>query len=163
MISSASFSFFVFLFCFVLDRVSKVLVLANIDDCQVVLTPYLNLCIVWNRGICWSMFSNSGEMFAIGLKIFILIVILVFFFNAIIRYLNAKNIFFDVIVLAGAISNFLDRFVYGEVLDFLDFHIGGFHWPVFNLADVFIVAGVFGMLTQILMGDENGNDKKAMF
>ena len=51
-------------------------------------------------------------------------------------------------MLAGALSNIVDRITYGAVIDFVDFHIFGYHWPTFNIADAFIVCGVLGIMIQ---------------
>ena len=74
------------------------------------------------------------------------IVILAFALYAVIQHLNKISIYFESFVIGGAISNVIDRLTHGFVIDFLDIHLGIWHWPTFNIADVFVVIGVLGVL-----------------
>ena len=51
-----------------------------------------------------------------------------------------------VLIASGAIGNAIDRIIYGKVVDFIDFHIGNFHWFIFNIADIFITFGIFFLI-----------------
>ena len=62
-----------------------------------------------------------------------------------------------IFILGGAIGNFFDRIFYKAVPDFIDFHIGNFHWFIFNVSDIFITVGVICMITLELIG-KNDND-----
>ena len=73
-------------------------------------------------------------------------VVVLALFIWLIRSSNALIIFGLTIVISGAVSNIIDRIIYGAVIDFLDFHIAGVHWPAFNLADSLIVMGVIILL-----------------
>ena len=62
------------------------------------------------------------------------------------------------LILGGALGNFYDRIVYGAVPDYIDFHVNGFHWFIFNIADIFISIGVFALI--ILEIFDNKNNEK---
>ena len=112
---------------------------------RVAITPYLDLVMVWNRGVSYGLLTQDGDL---GRWILILfgiggaILFGVWLWNTR-RLLSALSLG---LVIGGAISNVIDRLVHGAVADFFLFHAGGFEWYVFNLADVWIVAGVIGLL-----------------
>ncbi len=116
---------------------------------DVVPVPYLmahvfdffNIVFTWNPGTSFSLFRTMGEVAPM-----ILIVGTGFITGFILYYLCQRAQSYEVVPLSliagGAIGNLLDRIRFGAVIDFLDFHIGGWHWPAFNVADVCIVVGV---------------------
>lgn len=116
---------------------------------DVVPVPYLmahvfdffNIVFTWNPGTSFSLFRAMGEVAPM-----ILIVGTGFITGFILYYLYQRAQSYEVVPLAliagGAIGNLLDRIRFGAVIDFLDFHIGGWHWPAFNVADICIVVGV---------------------
>ena len=116
---------------------------------DVVPVPYLmahvfdffNIVFTWNPGTSFSLFRAMGEVAPM-----ILIVGTGFITGFILFYLFRRAQSYEVVPLAliagGAIGNLLDRIRFGAVIDFLDFHIGGWHWPAFNVADICIVVGV---------------------
>ena len=116
---------------------------------DVVPVPYLmahvldsfNIVFTWNPGTSFSLFRAMGEAAPM-----ILIVSTGFVTGFILYYLFRRAQSYEVVPLAliagGAIGNLLDRIRFGAVVDFLDFHIGGWHWPAFNVADICIVVGV---------------------
>ena len=137
-----------FLSCFLLDRASKYLILNHLSDGYKKVTNFFNLSIAWNKGVSWSFLSFDSTIGVALLTAFILCVIVIFSVYTFIRYKNGYGILFELMVLAGALSNIADRFLYGAVLDFLEFHLGTWYWPTFNLADVFVVVGVFGIIVK---------------
>jgi len=60
------------------------------------------------------------------------------------------------VIVGGALGNVIDRIVHGAVVDFLDFHLAGWHWPAFNLADTAITLGVAAILADSLFGSRRG-------
>lgn len=116
---------------------------------DVVPVPYLmahvfdffNIVFTWNPGTSFSLFRAMGEVAPM-----ILIVGTGFITGFILYYLCQRAQSYEIVPLAliagGAIGNLLDRIRFGAVIDFLDFHIGGWHWPAFNVADICIVVGV---------------------
>ena len=112
--------------------------------------PFFNIILVWNNGVSFSMFSSES---LIG-KIFL--VLLSTIITSYIIYLlkqekNKTNRFAFMLIIAGALGNIFDRIRYGAVIDFLDFYIGSYHWPAFNLADIFICSGVGLIILNTIM------------
>ena len=112
---------------------------------RVELTPYLDLVMVWNRGVSYGLFTQSGEvgrwlLIAFGILGSCLFGWWLFTTH---RLLTAISLG---LVIGGAASNVIDRILYGAVADFFLFHVGDFEWYVFNIADAWIVAGVVGLM-----------------
>ena len=148
---------------FFIDRLTKIYILnlAEVENSiDIYVTPYLNLYLVWNKGIAFGLFSLGEGMIYNFITFVIGIIILIIFFmmwqnNNIQRY-------FLILIAGGAIGNFYDRITYKAVPDFIDFHFEGSHWFVFNVADIFITIGVVSLiLFEIFyMKDENDKQKK---
>ncbi len=105
------------------------------------ITSFFNLVMAWNTGVSFSMFSNSGEymkyiLIAVALGITTL-------FSAWLWHTkkHSEGICYALII-GGALGNVIDRARFGAVIDFLDFHVMGYHWPAFNVADMAVVIGV---------------------
>ena len=142
---------------FVLDRLSKlyIIYLDKINNgSEIYQSKFLNIYLIWNEGIAFGLFSLDDNFLYNILTLIILIVIII------ILYLVATNKGFKryslIFILGGAIGNFFDRIYYKAVPDFIDFHIGNFHWFIFNVSDIFITVGVICMITLELI---NKNDK----
>ena len=101
---------------------------------------YFNLVKVWNTGVSFSMFNNHGDAGRFALCALSLTVC-AFLLHWMYREKNKLKIIALGLIIGGALGNVADRIRLGAVLDFLDFHIGGYHWPAFNLADSFICIG----------------------
>ena len=104
-------------------------------------TGFFNIVFTWNFGTAFSLFNGLGEYAPIAL-----IIMTGFIIGVILYYLFARAKRYEIVPFAliagGAIGNLIDRVRFGAVVDFLDFHIGGIHWPAFNVADICIVLGV---------------------
>ena len=132
---------------FALDRFSKIYViyLSNKNSVlEIFSSKFLNINLIWNDGIAFGLFSFDQNHFYNFLAIIILIVILVVF----VMMVKAKDLkkYSLLMIFGGAIGNVYDRIFYRAVPDFIDFHIGEFHWFIFNVADIFITAGVIFMI-----------------
>tara|TARA_B100001248_G_scaffold251815_1_gene227339 strand:- start:925 stop:1440 length:516 start_codon:yes stop_codon:yes gene_type:complete len=137
--------FVLILFC--IDRFSKIYIIdltEKTDTTLIYLTPFLNSYLIWNSGIAFGLFSLSNE---ITYNLFTLLII---FINLVVLYLafKIKDIrkFFFLLILGGSLGNLFDRLYYGSVPDFIDFHLGNFHWFIFNIADIFISIGVICLI-----------------
>ncbi|GAB2185679.1 signal peptidase II [Roseibium sp. LAB1] len=109
------------------------------------LLPVVEIVLVWNRGISYGLFqqnSDLGRWLLAGVTIAVTIGLWVWSARCQSRLLALAL----ALVIGGAIGNGIDRLAYGAVVDFVHFHVGTFSWYVFNLADVWIVAGVAGLL-----------------
>ena len=126
---------------FAADQASKLWVLAA-GGLPVEITPFFNIVLVWNRGVSFGMFGSAGPLVLAALAGAVAVVLVVWMLRSPRRFeavaLGA--------VAGGAAGNILDRLTRGAVVDFLDFHIGGWHWYAFNLADSAITVGVAMLL-----------------
>ena len=141
------FNLIIVLIIFFVDRLTKLQVINLIGDLnnqQIYLTSFLNIYLIWNEGIAFGFFSFDENHLYNFLTLFILIIIFV------ILYMISKSSGFKkyslLMVFGGALGNVFDRIMYKAVPDFVDFHVGNFHWFIFNLADVFISIGVIFMI-----------------
>jgi len=104
----------------------------------------LNIHLIWNEGIAFGLFSFNEDYIYNFLTFLILMVIIFIFFM--IRKSDLLRKYALLLVLGGALGNFFDRLIYKAVPDFIDFHVGNFHWFIFNVADIFITFGIFFMI-----------------
>ena len=109
------------------------------------LTPFLNLIVVWNRGISYGLFQQDSEIGRWGLVAISLAAALGL--SLWIRRATGRILALSLgLIVGGALGNAIDRVAYGAVFDFIHLHVGSFSWYVFNVADAAIVAGVAGLL-----------------
>lgn len=137
----------VLLLIFAIDRFSKIyIVQKNLNglSSEIKLNNFLSLDLIWNKGVAFGLFSMNSVAFYNALTILILIIILI------VLYLSFTSSGFKKIaylmITGGAIGNVYDRIFYRQVPDFIDFHVGDFHWFIFNIADIFITFGVIFMI-----------------
>ena len=132
---------------FAVDRVSKIYLL-NLSEIGIkidfYILPVLNIFLVWNTGIGFGLFSNDPNIWYHSLTLLIGVINLILLF-LIFKIKDIRKYFISV-VLGGSIGNFFDRVYYFAVPDFLDLHIGDFHWFIFNIADIFISLGIMGLI-----------------
>ena len=147
--------FFVF-FIFISDRLSKIYIinesLKNLDN-FILKSTYLNIRLIWNEGIAFGLLSFDDKLFYHSLSILILIIIFIIIYMIIKS--NGSKKFSLILILGGALGNFYDRIAYGAVPDFIDFHLNGFHWFIFNIADIFISIGVFALIILEIFDKKN--------
>ena len=144
---------------FLLDRLSKIYVIylnKKILGSELLSSKFLNIRLIWNEGIAFGLLSFNETIFYNALTFLILIIILIIFFM--LSKSNGIKKFSLMMILGGAIGNIYDRIFYKAVPDFLDFHIGNFHWFIFNVADIFITLGVIFMIIIEITG--NNKNKK---
>ena len=153
-------SFFVF-FIFFLDRISKIYVV-NLDNLnfstEIYQSKFLNITLIWNEGIAFGLLSFNENNLYNMLSILIGIIILVIFYM-IVKNDNLTR-FPLLMIFAGALGNLYDRIIYNAVPDFIDFHVGEFHWFIFNVADIVISLGLFFMILLEIIGINNKNETK---
>ena len=150
-----SLIFIIFLF----DRISKIYVI-YLDNkflgSEIFTSKYLNFYLIWNEGIAFGLFSFGTESLYNFLSIIILLIILFIFFM--LKQATGIKKYSLLMILGGALGNFFDRLFYKAVPDFIDFHVGDFHWFIFNVADIFITLGVIFMI--IMEFVYSSNNKK---
>jgi len=154
-------SFSIVTLIFILDRLSKISVIElnkNSLGSEIFSSAYLNIVLVWNKGIAFGLFSfdESSLYNILTLLISIIVVILV------IMSVKSKGFkrYSLIMIVGGALGNLYDRVFFYAVPDFIDFHIGNFHWFIFNIADIFITIGVFFMILFELIGVNKENHEK---
>jgi signal peptidase II len=140
---------------FVADQASKLFLLFGYElplREPVALGPFVNLIVVWNRGISYGMFQQGtdfGRWLLVALSIVATIGIGFWIGRAAGRVLTLAL----GLLAGGAVGNAVDRAAYGAVFDFVQLQAGGYSWYVFNVADIAIVAGVVGLLYDSLILD----------
>lgn len=139
----------------VADQLTKWAILANFAYGErLQITGFLNLVLVYNKGAAFSMFADASGWQTPLLIVFALVA------AGIVGTLIVKNPHKRLLclglalILAGAIGNLIDRLRYGHVVDFLDFHAMGWHWPAFNVADSAITIGAVLLILEGLVHQE---------
>ena len=148
---------------FLFDRLSKIYVIFldnKFFGSEIFSSKFLNISLIWNEGIAFGLLSFNEKIFYNLLTFIILIIILIIFFMVLKSYGLKK--YSLLMILGGALGNVYDRIFYRAVPDFIDFHIGNFHWFIFNVADIFITLGVIFMIIIEITGN-NKNKKYEIF
>jgi len=152
---------FIILIIFLMDRFFKIYILkiaeleSNVD---IYINSYLNFYLIWNKGIAFGLFSFEETLIyqLISLVIFAICIVLTFM---IIKSDGLKK-YALISILGGATGNLFDRIYYSAVPDFIDFHINGFHWFIFNLADIFITIGIMCLILDEIIFYKKNNEIK---
>ena len=139
--------FLISLSIFALDRISKIYVIniaEKFGQVDIYINKFLNIILVWNSGIGFGLLSFEKEF------LYNLITLIIILVNFVILYLGIKSnnfkgfLFF--IILGGSLGNLFDRLYYSAVPDFIDINYNGFHWFIFNVADIFISVGIICLI-----------------
>ena len=143
---------------FFLDRISKIYLL-NLQsagvDIDFYILPFLNFYLVWNTGIAFGLVAIEANLFyhIVTLIIAIINIGLVYF---VIKLRGIYSLLIAV-VIGGSLGNLFDRIYYFAVPDFIDLHIGNYHWFIFNVADIFITLGIIGLIAAELLKKEKSS------
>tara|TARA_B100000900_G_scaffold191452_1_gene162094 strand:+ start:126 stop:620 length:495 start_codon:yes stop_codon:yes gene_type:complete len=143
---------------FLFDRFSKIYVIyldKKFLGSEIYSSKFLNIKLIWNEGIAFGLFSFDEKNLYNVLTLFIFIIILIIFF-ILIKSIGFKK-YSLLIILGGALGNVFDRIFYKAVPDFIDFHVGNYHWFIFNIADIFITLGVIFMIFFEFFSTTNNN------
>jgi signal peptidase II len=144
-----------------LDQYSKYYIFNMLQEessRQIEVLPFFNLVMVHNFGVSFGMFNDIpyGHLVLSSLAIAITIILLIWMWRAQKLYLGVAL----GLIIGGAIGNITDRINYGAVADFLDFHIAGYHWPAFNLADSAVFIGVALILLENFITEKKDENVK---
>jgi signal peptidase II len=115
------------------------------------ITSFFNLVMVWNTGISFGLFSTGSPLNAVFLSLLALLIVVIL----LVWLYRTENLFIGTaigFIIGGAIGNVIDRVRFGAVADFLDFHVAGYHWPAFNVADSMITIGAAMIVVDALFG-----------
>ncbi len=133
--------FILALLLFFLDQSTKTLAKLYIHPFEVIeILPFFNLVYLENTGSAFGMFKSLGNLF------FIIVSLFAIGFVTFLLIKERDNKICYALVIGGAFGNLADRIIYGYVIDFIDIHIAGAHWPVFNIADACLTVGIFLLL-----------------
>ena len=153
---------FIFLVvCFALDRFSKIYILnilSNDGQVDLYVNQYLNIYLIWNTGIGFGLFSSENN---ITYNVITLIIVLINFLILYYAFVETrtKSIFL-MIILGGSLGNLFDRIYYKAVPDFIDLNYAGYHWFIFNVADIFITLGIICLIFSEFIFYKKSNVKK---
>ena len=134
-------------FIFTLDRISKIYVIKlskNLSDIELFSSKFLNIALIWNEGIAFGIFSAIHGYWYNLLTIAIVLISIVILIMSIRQ--DGPQKYFLLIVFGGALGNLYDRIFFKAVPDFIDLHVGDFHWFIFNIADIFITYGIIMLI-----------------
>ena len=139
--------FLIILFIFLTDRISKLYILSILEDLgnvDINVNQFVNFVLVWNSGVGFGLFSfeQSTIYNSITLIIILINLTIVYFVIKIKDYRK----YFYLIILGGSLGNLFDRIYYSAVPDFIDISYKGYHWFVFNVADIFISLGIICLI-----------------
>ena len=138
----------------VLDQITKLAVANRLQvfESVPVVTGFFNLVHVRNRGMAFGLMNRPdigiASYFLLTASLIAVVLILVWFFK--LKEEDNQLTLGLSLILAGAVGNLIDRVRLGEVIDFLDFHLGTYHWPAFNLADAAITVGTVSIALNLI-------------
>ena len=147
--------FFIIIILFTLDRACKIY-LINLQsagvDVDFYIFSFLNFYLIWNTGVAFGLASLESNIYYHMLTLIILTI------NFVLIYLMIKakgmHEYIYAIIIGGSLGNLFDRIYYYAVPDFIDIHIGGYHWFIFNIADIFITVGIISLIFVELFNKE---------
>lgn len=142
------YSFIIFL----IDFISKIIVLKYLDT-KVIIPGILDFVKTYNDGAAFSLLSGNRILFIL----FALFILYYFYFYIINEVSNKIELVCSSFIIGGILGNLFDRIFYGKVIDFISFNIFGYKYPIFNIADSFIVIGVLIYIIYLIKGDRSGN------
>jgi len=142
--------YLLFLVLVLLDQFSKQIFISSFDIGQsIIVNPYLSWTYLQNTGAAFSILADGGGVQkAFLLSVSVLVSVIIFLWIHKTSEYQRQKLYGQFLLLSGAVGNLIDRAQYGYVVDFIDIHVNGFYWPVFNLADSFIFIGVILLLFQ---------------
>ena len=137
---------------FFFDRLTKLYLInlqASGTDIDFYIFPFLNFYLIWNTGIGFGLVSMEASIY------YHILTTIIVFVNLGLIYLLLKSkgiyVYLLATIIGGSLGNLFDRIYYYAVPDFIDLHLGNYHWFIFNIADIFITVGIIGLiLTELL-------------
>ena len=139
-------TFFLIIF---FDQLTKILVIKNFQLYESLsILPFFNLTFIVNYGFAFGFLNNPSLNQII--VILVIFSIIAYFLYLLIKTQDQFFRFSLILVLSGAVGNFIDRVLHGFVIDFIDIYLGSYHWPAFNLADSSITLGFILIMFNIL-------------
>ena len=150
------FNLFIVILIFSFDRLTKLYIINLAESGKFVdiyINPFLNFHLIWNTGIGFGLLSSDSNLFYSLITLLIVLINIVILIMML-RYKNYK-FYLLLMIFSGSLGNLFDRIYYNAVPDFIDFHYKGFHWFIFNVADIFITLGVICLIFAELFLNKN--------
>jgi len=150
----------IILIIFFLDRISKIYILNLFEKNQIeeiVIFSFLNFYLILNEGIAFGLLNFDSQKIYNFITIIIILISLIVLFYAL-KLKNYSGYFFS-LIFGGAIGNLYDRIKFQAVPDFIDIHVGNYHWFIFNVADIFISIGIICLIFDELLFNKDDNEK----
>jgi len=123
----------------ILDYITKKAIVDNIKPFESIqVLPFLKIVFVENKGAAFGLFAHLGNYFFMTISIVAIIFILFY----ITKFAKGFEVLALSLIFGGAIGNLIDRIRNGKVIDFIDFYVGNWHWPAFNVADSALTVGI---------------------
>ena len=139
----------IFFLIILFDQLTKILVIKNFQLYESMsIFPLFNLTFVVNYGFAFGFLNNSSLNQII--VICVIFSIITYFLYLLFKTQDQFFRFSLILVLSGAVGNFIDRVIHGFVIDFIDIYLGSYHWPAFNIADSSITLGFILIMFNIL-------------
>lgn len=138
----------------IVDQIIKYIIKANMNiaDTINIIPNFFRITFLKNEGAAFSILSGNRLLF-----IFITVLVLILFYFFLLKnkkIIKTKQLLYG-LLLGGIIGNFIDRILYGYVIDYLDFNIGSYNYPVFNIADSLIVISIIWLIVLSVKEDKN--------
>lgn len=131
-------------FIIALDQLVKQYIMNSLS--HYIVNDFFSIDLVFNRGISWGLLHSDNATVFACVNSAVLFVIASLIVHSVVRMAQRHCIIGEVMVFAGAVSNYIDRYYYSGVIDYISISYHNWYFPVFNLADIFIVCGVMLML-----------------
>ena len=143
MLNKKIFNFFIVLIIFILDRLSKFVIIKlsePLGELNLSISSNINFNLIWNDGIAFGLLSFNDNFYYNMITALIVLITLIIIWLAI-KSKGIEKLCF-LMIIGGSLGNLYDRIYYSSVPDFIDISVNNFHWFIFNVADIFISIGV---------------------
>ncbi|MES2353091.1 MAG: signal peptidase II [Pseudomonadota bacterium] len=144
-------------FVIVADQITKAAIVRNFAFGEsTTLTSFFNLILTYNTGAAFSFLADAGgwQRWFFAAVAAVASIVIIYFLR---KHANERSFCFALsLILGGALGNLVDRVLLGHVVDFLDFHLAGYHWPAFNVADSAITVGAAILVWESFVGSKSG-------
>ena len=142
--------YLLFLVLVLFDQFTKQIFISSFEVGQsIIINPYLSWTYLQNTGAAFSILADGGgvqKAFLLSVSVLVSVIVILWIHKT--SEYQRQKLFGQFLLLSGAVGNLIDRAQYGYVVDFINMHVNGFYWPVFNLADSFIFIGVMLLVFQ---------------
>lgn len=152
--------FLVLILIFFIDRITKIYIInlaAGAETVDIYLNQFINIFLIWNKGIGFGLLSFDNTNFYNFITIIITLInflILYFVFKS-----QVPQSWFFLVTLGGSLGNLYDRIYYSAVPDFIDLNYNGYHWFIFNVADIFITIGIICLICSEVLQYKKNDEK----